>query len=434
MKHISRRSFLRGCGASLALPWLEAMENLSALATTPALAPRRLAFVYVPNGIHMPDWTPTADGTDYRLPATLEPLAPFKQETLVISGLAAHRADGPSGNHARALAVYLTGQRPPESGREIQLGVSVDQLAAQRIGQGTRLPSLQIGCEPAQQAGQCDNPYACAYTSCISWSSPTTPLPALSSPRELFDRLFPVEMPNVGRRPLAENRRSILDFVREDAAQLQSQVGSADRRRIDEYLTSVREVERRLDHGAGPAVTASRPAETHADQRAVIRLMCDLLVLAWQTDSTRIATLLFANEFSNRPYPFIGVRDGHHDISHHGNREDNFAKLRLINRFHVEQFAYLLGRLRATREGDSNLLERSLLVYGSGNSDGNRHNHDNLPILLAGRGNGRLRPGRHVRLPAEQPLANLWVSLLDKMGAPVESFGDSTGPLNGLEG
>jgi len=413
----------------------QAMETLSAQVSTPRPPAKRLASIYVPNGIHMQDWTPAAAGTDYSLPHILEPLAPFKQQITVVSGLAAHRADGPSGNHARALAVYLTGQRPPDSGREIQLGVSADQVAAARIGRGTRFPSLQIGCETAPQAGQCDNPYSCVYTSCISWSSPTTPLPAASNPRALFDRLFPVEMHGASRVPLQQNRLSILDFVREEAAQLRPQLGMADRRRIDEYLTSVREVElaiRLLPSGSTEAM--SRPPEPPPDQRARIRLMCDLLVLAWQTDSTRIATLLFANEFSNRPYPFLEVRDGHHDLSHHGNDPEKFAKLRIINRFHVEQLAYLLGRLQMVREGEGTLLDHSILAYGCGNSDGNRHNHDNLPVLLAGRGAGSLRPGRHVRLARELPLSNLWVSLLERMGAQVDSFGDSTGTLPGLDG
>jgi hypothetical protein len=373
----------------------------------------------------MPDWTPAAAGRDYQLPAILAPLADFKGDLSVITGLAAHRADGPSGNHARALAVFLTGTRPPDSGREHQLGVSMDQLAAQTAGRHTRLPSLEISGEPAQQAGQCDNPYSCAYTSCIAWSSATTPLPALASPRQLFDRIFAAS-------PIGRNRASILDFVRAEATELQSQLGGSDRRRIDEYLTAVRDVERRVGQTATSS-TFPRPADAPLEYPALLRLQCDLLVLAWQTDATRVATFLFANEFSNRPYPFLEVREGHHELSHHGNNPDKIVKIRTINRFHVTQFAYLLGRLRAVQEGAGTLLDHAMIAYGCGNSDGNRHNHDNLPILLAGKAGGSLRTGQHLRCERELPLTNLWLSLLNRMGVTQASFGDSTGLLSALD-
>ena len=426
---LSRRTLLRGCGIALALPWLEAMEPLGVLASTPRPAPRRLGVVYVPNGIHMPDWTPTATGRDYRLPAILEPLADFKSDFSILTGLAAHRADGPSGNHARALAVFLTGQRPPDTGREHQLGISMDQLAAQVTGRETRLASLEISGEPAQQAGQCDNPYSCAYTSCIAWSSPTTPLPTISNPQQLFDRIFPTQASATDAR---RHRGSILDFVRIEATTLRMQLGGADRRRIDEYLTAVRDVEMRMGRTVSTLPNFPRPTDAPLDYPALLRLLCDLLVLAWQTDTTRVATFLFANEFSNRPYPFLDVRGGHHDLSHHGNDPVKLAKIRTINRFHVTQFASLLSRLRNVREGDRTLLDNCMIVYGCGNSDGNRHNHDNLPILVAGKGGNSLRTGHHLRFERELPLTNLWLTLLGLMGVTRQSFGDSTGPLSAL--
>ena len=305
----------------------------------------------------------------------------------------------------------------------------MDQLAAQAVGRDTRLPSLEISGEPAQQAGQCDNPYSCSYTSCIAWSSATTPLPALVNPRQIFDRLFPTPAPAA---KAANHRGSILDFVRTEAADLRSQLGAADQRRIDEYLTAVREVERRMDRAAAPA-TFPRPADKPLDYPELLRLLCDMLVLAWQSDATRVATFLFANEFSNRPYPFIDVPRGHHELSHHGNDPAKLADIATINRFHVKQFAYLLDRLRAVREGAGTLLDNCMIVYGCGNSDGDRHNHDNLPILLAGRGGNSLRTGQHFRCERELPLTNLWLSLLARMGVERKSFGDSTGRLSTLD-
>jgi hypothetical protein len=427
-QRLSRRAVLRGLGAGLALPWLEAMAPGSAAA--PARRPPvRLAFVYVPNGVHMPDWTPAGAGAGFRLPWILEPLAPVREEVLVLTGLAAHRADGPSGNHARAMAAYLTGRRPPDSGGEIRLGASADQLAARAVGRHTRLSSLELGCEPPTPVGRCDAPYSCAYTSNLSWRSASTPAPPDVSPRSVFDRLF-----GGGSAP---DRGSVLDFVREDAAALRARLGGPDRRRLEEYLTAVREVEARLaaplaGRAAGPGYP--RPPERPADYREHLRLMCDLLALAFQADSTRVATLIFANEFSNRPYPFLGVPDGHHDLSHHQRRPERLAALRRINRFHVGQLAYLLGRLRAVREGEGSLLDNCLVAYGCGNSDGDRHNHDDLPVLLAGRGGGTVRPGRHVRYPGDVPLTNLWLALLDRAGAPVPALGDSTGRLPSLGG
>jgi len=435
-RRMTRRTVLRGLGTALALPWLEALGP--ARAGGPSAVPRRLAIVYVPNGVHMPDWTPADTGAAYTLPRTLQPLRPFRDDLLVLSGLAAHRADGPSGNHARALAVFLTGRRPPDDG-SVRLGASADQRAAAVAGRHTRLPSLELGCEPAAQAGHCDTPYSCAYTSNIAWKSETTPLPPEVNPAAVFDRLFAGGKPeeaDEARTRRALSRRSVLDFVAEDAQALRSRLGGADRRKLDEYLAAVREVETRLGRTDTARQTPDRPRPSGvpADYREHLRLQCDLLALAFRADVTRVATFLFANEFSNRPYPFAGAPEGHHDLSHHENRPDKQAKLAAINRFHVEQFAYLLGRLREVKEGDGTLLDSCLIAYGCGNSDGNRHNHDDLPILLAGRGGGTVQPGRHVRYKEGTPLMNLWLALLERLGAPAEPLGDGTGALPSLSG
>ncbi len=432
---ITRRAALRGLGTLLPLPWLEA----TALAgPKPAqAAPTRLAIIYVPNGIHMPDWTPGKTGHDFELPWILKPLEACRKDLLVLSGLAAHRADGPSGNHARASAVFLTGKRPPDDGG-VHLGISFDQIAARKVGKQTFLPSLQLGGEPGAQSGRCDAPYSCAYTSNLSWKSESTPLPPLVDPRIVFDRLFSGDERKENlraRQQRARDRKSVLDFVAEDAALLRGQLGAEDRRKLDEYLSAVREVETRLvfaEKRGREVPDYPRPKGIPADHREHLKLLCDLLVLAFRCDATRIATFAFANEFSNRPYPFLDVPEGHHDLSHHENNPAKQAKLRTINRFHIEQFAFLLEKLKAVQEGDGTLLDHCLIAYGCGNSDGNRHNHDDLPILLAGSGSGKIKPGRHIRYKAGTPLMNLWLALLEQMGAPDGSARRQHGPARFL--
>ncbi len=421
----------------VALPWLEAWGSTPARANGAVVPPTRMAVVYVPNGVNMAEWTPKDEGADYALPHILEPLAPVKQDVLVLSGLAMHGADGPSGNHARASAVFLTGRRPPDSGA-VHLGISADQLAARAAGRYTRLPSLEIGCEPATPVGHCDDPYSCAYTSTISWKGEASPLPHTVNPREVFDRLFAGQNARETRQNRAArsaSRKSILDFVSEDATELRATLGGDDQRKIDEYLTSIREVETHIERTEEPAaeLPLARPDAAPAGYPEHLRTLCDLLVLAFQADVTRVSTFLFANEFSNRPYLCIDVHEGHHDLSHHENKADKLAKISVINRFHVGQFAYLLGKLKAVREGEGTLLDHCVIAYGCGNSDGNRHNHDNLPMLLAGGGGGSIKPGRHIRYPDGTQLMNLWLSMLDRMGAPAESLGDSTGRLKSLE-
>jgi len=401
--------------------------------------PRRMAFVYVPNGVNMTEWRPEKEGAEYELSKTLEPLAPFRESLIVFSGLTHDKArangDGP-GDHARASAAFLTGCQPMKTdGAQIRAGVSVDQIAAAKIGNATRFRSLEIGIEGGAQSGQCDSGYACAYSSNLSWSTPHTPCPKEVDPRLVFDRLFrdgeAGESAEV-RKARAERRKSVLDFVREDAQKLNGKLGASDKRKLDEYFSAIREVERRIEmaaSGAGRVPDAARAKAMPVEYAEHIRVMSDLMVLAFQTDATRIATFSYANEGSNRSYAFLGAPEGHHELSHHGNDAEKLRKIAVINRFHVEQFAYLLEKLRATKEGESNLLERSMIVYGSGISDGNRHNHDDLPVLLAGGCGGRVTGGKHVKVAKETPVANLFVAMLDKMDVQVGRVGDSTNKL-----
>jgi hypothetical protein len=439
---LSRRAVLRGLGAAVALPWLEAMGPAASWAAGPATkgpAPNRLAFLYVPNGMNMADWTPRAEGPAFDLPAILEPLAPVKDELLVLSGLTADKArghgDGP-GDHARALAAFLTGCQPRKTdGTDLRAGVSADQVAAARVGDRTRLPSLELGCEPGAAGGNCDSGYSCVYSSTMAWRSAAQPLPKEVNPRVVFDRLF-AAAPDADRARQGARRGSLLDFVREDARDLAGRLGAGDRRKLDEYLGSVREVEARIQRAErlpppkapeGPA-----PAGVPASYEEHIRVLYDLVALSFQADVTRVATCVLANEASNRPYPFVGIKEGHHDLSHHGNDPAKKAKIREINRFHTRQLAHLLTRLKGIPEGDGTLLDHCMIAYGSGNADGNAHSHHDLPVLLAGRGCGTLRTGRHMRYPKETPLSNLWVGLLDRMQVRVASLGDSTGALPGL--
>jgi hypothetical protein len=444
---ISRRTVLRGIGTAVALPLLDAMLPRSlpaaAASTGQASAPRRMAFLYVPNGVNMSAWRPTTEGADFELPETLQPLAPFQQDLLVLTGLTADKArpngDGP-GDHARAAAAFLTGCQPRKTGgADIKVGVSVDQFAAARIGDRTRLASLEIGVERGLQAGSCDSGYSCAYSSTLSWRTDNTPVPKEVDPRQVFERLFSTRPNDPDRAKRNRLRTSVLDLVMEDAGGLKNRLGVADQRKLDEYLTSVRDLELRIARAdklppPEPPEGTVKPEGLPQSVPEHLRLTADLLVLAFRTDVTRIGTFMLANEGSNRPYPFIGVSDGHHDLSHHQNDAKKLAKIRDINKFHIQQFAYLLGQLKSIPEGDGTLLDGCMIAYGSGNSDGNRHNHDDLPILLAGKGGGTIKTGRHLRYPRETPLNNLWLSMLDRMGASTSKLGDSTGRLPGLDG
>jgi hypothetical protein len=429
----------------VALPWLEAMMPRTLLgAPAPAVAPRRMAFLYVPNGIDMANWTPAAEGALTALPLTLQPLAPVQKDLLVLSGLTLDKArangDG-GGDHARAMAAFLTGRQPRKThGADIRAGISVDQFAAERIGKTTRFASLEVGCEGGKNSGNCDSGYSCAYSANLSWRAESSPVAKEINPRLVFERLFTA--PAGGDDKALRRQRykqSILDFVGEDARQLKNKLGGTDQRKLDEYLSGVREIEQRLGRAektfevASPA-GAVRPTGIPKDYREHLRLMADMLVLAFQVDLTRVSTFVFANDGSNRSYRDYGVSEGHHDLSHHGGHKEKKAKIQQINQFHIEQLAYLLGRLKSVQEGNGTLLDNSMIVYGSGISDGNRHNHDELPILLAGKGGGTLKTGRHVRYPKNTPLMNLYLCLLDRVGIHVDSFGDSKGRLTGLEG
>jgi Protein of unknown function (DUF1552) len=447
LRPLSRRTVLRGLGVSVALPFLEAMRPRPLLAASNDQKgpPLRTAFLYVPNGVHMPSWTPRAQGTALELPAILEPLSAVKDDLLVVSGLTLNAAralgDG-GGDHARAMASFLTGRHPRKTdGADLRAGVSVDQAAARQIGHRTRFPSLEIGCEGGKNAGECDHGYSCAYQSNLSWRSETTPVAKQINPRLVFDRLFGSAAARDGGDDLArEDRRnkSILDFIGDDARQLSQTLGAADRRKLDEYLTGVRELEQRINRGRPTvdlgAAKYPRPLGIPADYQEHLRLMADLLVLAFQCDLTRIVTFVLANDGSNRSYRTVGVSDGHHDLSHHGGDTAKQEKIQKINQFHTAQLAYLLQKLKAIPEGTGSLLDHSMILYGSGISDGNAHSHDDLPILLAGKAKGTITTGRHVRVPKETPLTNLYVSMLDRIGAKVDGFGDSTGRLTALGG
>ncbi len=443
---LHRRTFLKGVGATLGLPLLEAMLPASGFAAQSAGAPKRMAFVFVPNGVIVPDWTVKGEGTDWQLSPTLEPLAKVKDRVCVVDGLmqdnARAKGDGP-GDHARSSAAFLTGAHPVKtSGVDIKVGQSVDQVAAEKAGKLTKLPSIELGTEGGRNAGQCDSGYSCAYSNNISWKSATTPMAKEINPRLVFERLFGSTDDREaakGRAKRDEYRKSILDLVTDDANKLKRQLGQTDRRKVDEYFSSVREIEQRIERAKTdsssqkiPDLTLPRGVPKELDEH--IGLMFELMTLAFQTDTTRVATFMMANEGSNRSYPMVGVNDGHHHLSHHQNKQDWIDHLKKIDKYLVGHFAKFLEKLNGISEGNGTLLDNSMIVYGSAIADGNRHSHHDLPILLAGKGGGTIASGRHLVYPKETPLNNLFLSMLDRMDAGVDSLGDSTGRLKGLEG
>ncbi|MGY8767111.1 MAG: DUF1552 domain-containing protein [Pirellulales bacterium] len=447
---ISRRTMLRGLGTTMALPWLESLSHNS-LSAAPASnsvgdkPPVRMAFLYVPNGIHMPDWTPAKEGALTELPKTLQSLSKVKSELTSLSGLTLKNAealgDG-GGDHARSVAAFLTGAHPKKTnGADISNDISVDQLAANKIGHQTRFPSLELGCEPSAQAGNCDSGYSCVYTSNMAWRNSTSHVGKEVDPQQVFDRLFGNEFreeTQAKQAILSRRKKSILDFVLDDARRLNERLGRGDQQKLDEYLYSVREIELRLQQSIkleGKELEAPdypRPEGVPAEMDQHIRLMMDMMVLAFQTNSTRIASFMYTNAGSNRSYSNIGVAEGHHNLSHHGNDEKKQSKIAKINSFHVQQLAYFLEKLQSTKEHDGSLLDNCMVMYGSGISDGNRHNHNDLPILLAGRGGGAIRPGRHLRYPDQTPLTNLYITMLETMGIQENTFGDSQAKITNL--
>jgi hypothetical protein len=438
----SRRALLKGAGAALALPFMESLSPLKALEAAPSGHPLRLLYVFVPNGMHMPDWTPGGVGKSFVMSKTLKSLEAHRKELLVLSGLSldagfAH-GDGP-GDHARAAATFLTGMHPRKTGgANIKVGVSVDQIAAGVLGQKTRFPSLELGIERSRLSGSCDSGYSCAYSSNISWRSERSPNAKEFMPKRVFDRLFRSGgsglSPEEAKRK-AKFRGSILDAVLEDSKKLRGKMGLSDRRKLDEFMGSVREVEKRIDDPAG---NKSSPAENYQVAKGVpkdmgrhVNQMYDLIRLAFQTDTTRVATYMVGNAGSNRSYRFLGVREGHHRLSHHGRDPKKHEKIAKINRFHVECFARFLSEMKKVKEGNGTLLDNTLIVFGSAISDGNRHNHNELPVLFAG-GGDRVKSGRHLRFPKDTPLCSLYFSMLRQAGWRGSRFGDGYKVLPGL--
>ena len=446
-KHLSRRTLLRGMGVAVALPALDAM--IPACVRAAGKAPVRAAFVYVPNGMTMADWTPKGAGRNYELTSTygdpiLKNFMPYRDDMLVLTGLMDHNGnalgDG-GGDHARAGGSFLTGVHPAHtSGKDIHVGISVDQVAAKGVGSATRFASLELGCEDSRTVGNCDSGYSCAYTNSLSWIGASTPNPPETNPRAVFARLFGGEditlSPEVRAKRLAD-RKSILDMVNNDIHQLMPTLGGADKRKMDEYLTAVREVEMRIQSAEKEKrleVTPDFEAPTGVpyEYGAYVKVMLDMAALAFQTDLTRVITIVFGREGSLRPYNEIGIPDGHHPISHHGNRPELLSKLTQINSFHTKLFGEFVGKLKATHDGDGTLLDHSMLLYGSGLSDSNRHLHENLPIALFGKGDGSIATGRHVVYDKPTPMTNLYLSMLDKMNVRAEAIGDSTGRVQQL--
>lgn len=447
MKYLSRRMVLRGMGATIALPFLDAMyPAFAAQAVKKSLAVNRMAFLYVPNGIMMEDWTPPGDLGSTPLqefPRITKVLAPYRNDVMMLGGLTAdggrEHGDG-GGDHARAAASYLTGVHPRKTyGKDIQAGVSMDQIAARHFEGQTRFASLELGCEEGIQGGNCDNGYSCAYSNSISWRTENTPNPPEIRPRAVFERMFGViddEKDPARRRRMGTYRESVLDRAMEEAQSLKSSLGGADRRKLDEYLFAIRDVEKRIQHvetGNVARVPVDAPsASVPQDFSEHSRLMFDLMTLAFQTDMTRVITVLLAIEQSPRNYPEIGITAGHHGLTHHSGDKEKIERVKQINEYHINQLPYLLDKLKSASDGDGTLLDNSMIVYGSGLGDGNGHRHEDLPTLIAGRGRGTLRPGRHVRYPVETPITNLYLSMLDRMGLPIDKFGDSSGKLDGL--
>jgi hypothetical protein len=422
----------------MALPMLEAMTpTAKAAANLPP--PVRLAFIFFPNGAIVPNWKPEGEGADWELSQSLSPLAKHKDRINVFTGLTQHhgRANGDgAGDHARNAGSFLTGAQPRKtSGADIKLGISVDQAAAQLMGQQTPLPSLELGVERGRNSGNCDSGYSCAYSANVSWKSETTPMAKEINPKLAFERLFGTAEAAKGRAERDLYRTSILDLVAEDAALLRKRLGKKDQRKLDEYFTSVRELEQRIDRSAtrrSDVPDYDVPAGIPRDIESHIRLMYDVMALAFQTDTTRVSTFMLANAGSNRSYPMIGVKGGHHSLSHHRNNKKTMDDIAKIDQFLVTQFAYFLDKLKAVKEGQGTLLDNSLVLYGSAIADANRHSHHDLPIVLAGQGGGQLKTGMLRHYANDTPLNNLFVSMCRMGGAKLDKLGDSTGPLEKL--
>ena len=434
-KHIDRRTLLRGAGAAIALPVLDAMLPALAAPAKEAKQARRLAVVYVPNGIIMKDWKLAETGKDFAFTRILKPLEPFREDITVLSGLANHAAEkARGGGHAKATGSFLSGAEPKyTAGPDVRAGVTFDQIAARHWAPETRVASLQIGCEDARMVGNCDTGSSCAYTNSLSWKNPETPLPVEVNPRSVFERLFGTIDPSLSpevRARRALYRQSILDQTRDNTQRLMLGLGAADRRKMDEYLTGLREVETRIataEKDQAPPI--EKPSGIPFEYLEYVKLMFDLQVIAFQADLTRVSTMMLGREGSVRTYPEIGVPDPHHPLTHHRGHPDFIEKVTKINCFHVELFAGFVQKLKATADGDGTLLDHSAILYGSALSDGNAHSNFDLPLVVAGHAGG-LRGGRHVAAEAKTPVANLFVQLLNCIGVETERFADSTGQLD----
>lgn len=438
-KSLPRRTFLRGMGVTLALPLLDAMTPALSASAKPVV---RLGFVYVPNGIIMEKWTPATEGADFQFASTMKSLEPFRERLLVFSGLAQVQGralgDG-AGDHARAGATFLTGVHPKKSEVTIQAGISADQIAARELSKHTQFASLELGIESNQLAGGCDSGYSCAYTNTVSWRSATTPLPVENNPRAIFERLFGdgESTDAASRLAMINKQRSLLDYVTGSLNRLGSTLGASDRTKLNEYTDSIRDIERRIQKAEQQNASVKlpvmeRPTAVPDEFEDHVKMVMDLQVLAYQTDMTRVITLMMAREGSNRPYRNLGISDGHHNLTHHQNDPEKITKIIKINEVQVKLYGYLLERLKATPDGEGNLLDNSLILYGSSISDGNLHTHHDLPIVLAGGGGGQVKGNRHLRFPKETPINNLLLSMVNKAGVPVEKFGDSTGTMDCL--
>jgi hypothetical protein len=432
--HLSRRTFLRGVGVSIALPFLESMVPAgTALAQTAAKGKTRFGAIYFPHGATMDKWTPAADGSNFDLSEILQPLAPLRNQINIISGLSHPQAYGggsATSNHNRSAATFLSGAHA-EAGPKAHLGVTMDQLAAQHIGQDTPLPSLELMIEEATLS--CGDGLSCAYRDTIAWQNANSPLPMENNPQVVFEKLFGDGNTDAERRARREQAVSLLDSVVGEVSSLQRKLPAVDRTRLDQYLGDIREVERRIQKASNEASTElslpTLPTGVPKDVDAHIKLMFDLQVLAWQANITRVTTLLMAKELSNAVYPKSTVRDAFHILSHHSNLRENMDRFAVLNRYHVTLFTYLLEKLKSIPDGDGTLLDHSMVLYGSAMSDANQHNHGPLPIVLAGGASGALKGGRHIRHAKDTTMSNLLLAMLDKLGIPTEKFGDSTGML-----
>jgi hypothetical protein len=440
-KAISRRTMLKGMGTAIALPFLDAMTPALASSKIPGETPVRMMFVYVPNGIMKEHWNPTYEGKLAELPRILKPLEPHKEDILLLSNLTnnAGRAwqDG-AGDHGRCCGSYLTSVHVRKTTTDILSGISCDQIVAQQVGNKTKFPSLEVGIEDARQAGNCDSGYSCAYTNNLAWKGETQPLPPILNPRQLFERLFGSGAALSPEERARQNkiRRSVMDLVIADTKKLQSTLGPTDQRKLDEYLTSIREIEHQIAKAEQDTTQINpgmeKPYGIPSDFAEHFKLMTDMVTVAFQADLSRVVTFIVTREGTSRSYREIGIPDGHHPLTHHRNDPATMEKVAQINVYHTQQLSAWISKLKSIKEGDSTMLDNSMIVYGAGLGDGNRHTHEDLPTLIAGRGGKAFKGGRRIVFRRETPMANLYLTMMDRMGVQTEHFGDATGRLDGL--